>query len=112
LVQSLLDAGGVELRLVGFGEGAAGSGSEPGNAVELSVERGAEGRQHRLCDGARVLRDENRREAEREDGEDEAAGQSGWTIHGAAPDRGLTVPEYTAGRVEGEVSGYSWGGGR
>jgi hypothetical protein len=76
VIQSLLDAGGIELGLVGFGEGAAGGGSEFGDAVELGVERGAEGGDHRLGDGACVLGGENWREAEREDGEDETA------IHG------------------------------
>jgi hypothetical protein len=87
LIEGVLDAGGVELGLVSFGEGAAGGGSEFGDAVELGVEREAEGRQHGLGDGARVLRGEKGREAEGEEGEDEAAGHAGWAIHGVTPGR-------------------------
>jgi hypothetical protein len=76
LIHGVLDADGVEPGLVSLGEGAAGGGSEFGNAVELGVEREADGRQDRLGDGARVLGGEKGREAEGEEGEDETAGHS------------------------------------
>jgi len=49
MIERTLDAGGVEVLLVGFGDASGGG-------AELGFERGADGRELRLGDVAGVLR--------------------------------------------------------